>query len=484
MKFINKYAKLVLSIVFISTINKSGLNAQFFANPSFEDEPKLHYPPIEWETCFDNNNTPDVYGGTGPSFSDVTLSATNGKTFVLMRVRKDSTYEDMQTKLLQPVKSGICYKLEIDLAYDEFVTWDLEPTKLCVYGGKEKCRKDQKLIESKPIVNTKWQRFVFDFIPDEDYEYLYFVPEWDGKNLYNGAIIMDNLILHEGWNNYYFVKLDTIVDIGSSFPLRPTQSGSYNWNPKTGLDCYDCKNPIATISDSITYSITISDNQQCGEYIEVFKIGYYCETDSFYMPIEMLDTLLNPDEVIALEPSISMRYLWYPKTGLSCSDCPLPRARVNKTTDYFATLLKPEGCYTIEKFTLRSICDTIPVKNKLDTTLAKNSVIFLHAGSSPEYLWQPAVNIDCYDCSKPQLFVQTPQIYFVSMLNDEGCIYKESFKIGVVDCDTLIKNQFYTALDTTIKPNSPLTLYPTGGQQFYWKPIPGLNCYDCQNPVV
>jgi len=482
---LNQYIILIGLIFILTNVN---CQDDYLINPSFDAEPAINAVADGWEKCNDRDNTPDLYGGIGPSFSEVNLSPTDGNTFVLLRVREDSTYEDIQTKLIKPLRKDECYALAIDLAFDETVSWNLFPSKLSVYGGMNSCKRDQKLFETEPITNENWKNNIYEFIPEDNYEYLSLVPEWVGDELYYGAILIDNLHMYNNLDNSSFSILDTIVDLGSNVLLKASESLEYDWYPKTGLSCYDCQTPTAIITDSITYTVKIKkdSNIQCNYWSEKFKIGYYCETDSFFLPIIKLDTILSPDQPIFLSASYSVRYRWYPKIGLNCDDCRTPIAQVNQKTEYFASLLKPEGCYTVEKFTLRSVCDSQysePIKT-LDTVLAKGSDIYLKADSSSSYLWTPPDYLLCDYCPETKLDVQKSQTYIVTLVDSIGCLYKQSFHVGVVNCDTIVPDEYFIALDTIIKPNEEYVLNPSGGKNFYWIPVPGLNCYECKNPIV
>ena len=61
---------------------------------------------------------------------------------------------------------------------------------------------------------------------------------------------------------------NTIVQLlaGSTYPLQNVSSPdvqTWQWRPKAGLSCYDCRSPIATVNNTSTYIVTVYNTNGC-----------------------------------------------------------------------------------------------------------------------------------------------------------------------------------------------------------------------------
>lgn len=80
----------------------------------------------------------------------------------------------------------------------------------------------------------------------------------------------------------------------------------YTWTPTTGLDNPRIPNPIATISESITYTLTVENLQGC-QTTQVFDIL----VDNIGSQIELQDARICPDKTTILDAGIGFSdYLW------------------------------------------------------------------------------------------------------------------------------------------------------------------------------
>jgi gliding motility-associated-like protein len=393
------------------------------------------------------------------------------------------------------------YVLQLDLARwlnHNGSGWNT-PAKLEIWGGNDSCGKVELLTQIDSVVNTNWDEYVLKFKPSQSYTH-FFLQSNIAKisNPEQGNIEIDNIRLSEDKLNILRQKLDTIVDLDlpdttAKIELVASKSNSYDWIPKKGLSCYTCQNPIATIKDTITYTVSLGASSAYNSFRETFKISYTCEslTRNYDLPDSNF-FLIKPTQPVILTPTPSDSsngiYKWKHIPGLSCYDCQYPEAKVNTTTGFYVYILQKSGCYTTEKFTIHSICNTIDQYKTpiliLDTVVRKSSYVFLNAGISKNYSWLPLSGLNCFNCANPFFVANDQQSYTVKVTDQIGCDFYKKFNIKVLDCDTFPKNKYVTKLDTTVKSFFPVELKPSNALNYKWKPIPGLNCYECINPVA
>lgn len=191
------------------------------SNPSFEDTPRAgtnKFIGIKgWVDCGTrefNESPPDIHteNPNDPIFG-VTKAAKDGKTYLGMVTRENESWESVSQKLSAPLETGKCYTFSIDLARSEtyfsmmqdvtYASDDTQPIQttppskpavLRIWGGINYCPRNQLLAESKPVTNTDWVTYTFEFTPNINtkaisLEAFYKTPVLDP---YFGHILLDN----------------------------------------------------------------------------------------------------------------------------------------------------------------------------------------------------------------------------------------------------------------------------------------------------
>lgn len=273
------YLYICLIIVFILTSGQCF--SQFISNPSFEGPIGFSLLPPGWTVC-DTMSTPDTepYGENG-----VDKPASNGNTYLTLVGRTNpSPYaghtEDVETKLLEPLLIGKCYKFQIDVYLSTTLysdTWDgifyyNNPMILKVYGENALCAKTELFYQSEPIANEDWETIEFYITPTiSNVTYLYLQSVFVQQTPYFGNIQLDNIRLTEITPDDV-IKLDTTLNYGETLALHASNASQYSWSPNIGLSCTDCQNPIANIPYSIIYTAYLTGNTICDNHKEYFII--------------------------------------------------------------------------------------------------------------------------------------------------------------------------------------------------------------------
>ncbi len=122
---------------------------------------------------------------------------------------------------------------------------------------------------------------------------------------------------------------------------------TYTWDAaQQGLSCYDCPNPIATPSDTTTYTVTMVSTEGCTNTATV--------TVNVIPEVDLIDgePTICIGESVALEVTQGTNIMWSPATGLSCTDCPNPTASPDSTTTYTITALINNQCTSTDEITV------------------------------------------------------------------------------------------------------------------------------------
>ena len=156
-------------------------------NPSFEDYPRLGSCAEGWDNCgFDRESPPDIHPVLDSPFR-VSISPSDGKTYVGMVTRDNTSWEAFGQTLETPLKANQAYGFSIDLCrsstyasmgrsketFGNSILYD-KPVKLLIWGGFRIGDRQELLAESAPVENTNWQRYDFVLEAKSAYSYLIF----------------------------------------------------------------------------------------------------------------------------------------------------------------------------------------------------------------------------------------------------------------------------------------------------------------------
>ena len=148
---------------------------------------------------------------------------------------------------------------------------------------------------------------------------------------------------------------DAIAYPEENLPLSAPTGKSYLWIPSKGLSCFECKNPVATITDSIQYIIDLVDSFGCKSKYRVNIKIRNCDTIVSSEETVELDTIINfTTEIPLVSPKSYNGYKWSPAKNLSCSDCQNPLLIINESLDYTVETFDQWRCrlYSVFKVTM------------------------------------------------------------------------------------------------------------------------------------
>jgi hypothetical protein len=173
----------------------------FLENPSFESNPEASVTPEEWESFGPKGESePD----TQPGAFECEKPAYHGNTYLGMVVRDNGTKEAVCQKLSDILGAGKSYGFGIWLAKSDTymskssttgmpANYD-EPCVLRVWAIDKEHDKIEELGNTKLVNHTDWQLYEFTFTPKQPCDRIMLEVDFkDGKNFYNGNILVDDI---------------------------------------------------------------------------------------------------------------------------------------------------------------------------------------------------------------------------------------------------------------------------------------------------
>lgn len=224
--------------------------------------------------------------------------------------------------------------------------------------------------------------------------------------------------------------IDTTVCTGQTvqFPLSDINfisNYNYQWLPTTGLSNPNIPNPIATITDDITYTIIVNNNYGC-QTIRTITIDVQAEPLSVNLGA---DTLICSNNTLLLDPEGSYAsYLWQDaSTDTSFT--------VTQSGTYAVTVSNAIGCNAVDTILVDMATVTPDITGNLSIFYGENTILSL---TSPfdTYLWSNSQ-------TTPTITVDTSGVYTVTVTDENDCTATDQVTITLQYIeDLLIVNAF------------------------------------------
>tara|TARA_Y100000385_G_C13105914_1_gene647766 strand:- start:2664 stop:3905 length:1242 start_codon:yes stop_codon:yes gene_type:complete len=245
----SKLLNIVIAIL-IYTLSFGQGDEIILSNPSFEEVPHQGVSTLDpgirgWYDCgslqFPAESPPDIHPVPSQlydknSYWQVTKEAHDGDTYLGLVVRDNDSWESVSQRLPSTLYAGSCYEVSLFLVQseryisgskelrDKYQSNQLvnytEPAVLRIWAGTGVCGRQEKLAESRPVGNTKWEKNTFKLEPTRDYNYITLEAFYEVPVLfaYNGHILVDNIssIKEIPCNDLYVVE--TKPEIKKSTP--------------------------------------------------------------------------------------------------------------------------------------------------------------------------------------------------------------------------------------------------------------------------
>lgn len=251
-------------------------------------------------------------------------------------------------------------------------------------------------------------------------------------------------------------KNDTAVCTGSAVQLWANGATSYAWSPAASLSNPNIANPIANPLVTTTYRVI-------GTSI--------CNTDTGYVKITVnsITTNISDDTLVCVGSSVPLwatggvTYLWSPATGLSATNIANPIATPGVTTTYSVLITSADGCTNTETVTV-NIQQGLPVPS-ISADMAKCPLdpVILTVSGGASYYWYS--NHTILNPNSNSITVSQPvtTTYYVDVTNVCGTV-TDSVIVSVQ------KPVAASAPDDTICYNDTISLWASGGVNYYWSP--------------
>lgn len=215
-----------------------------------------------------------------------------------------------------------------------------------------------------------------------------------------------------------FVSCDGVgITIGGTDPAKGGQCPyTYAWSPALGLSSGSAANPVATPSQTTTYTLKVTDDRGDTAISQVVVIAAPAPT----LAVNPLDSVCVGDSV-QLSANSNGSINWSPVNGLSCTTCSFPTASPGSTTTYTAIATDANGCQSLPKIVQVKVNSRPTIFTGPDRTICEGDSVSISAFSNSNITWSPVGGLSCTNCSSPKAAPAATTTYTAISTNIKGC---------------------------------------------------------------
>jgi gliding motility-associated-like protein len=218
-------------------------------------------------------------------------------------------------------------------------------------------------------------------------------------------------------------------------PLLPVQLNAaggifFSWQPVTGLSDPTIANPTALVNETITYTVTVTDANNCSAADSVSLTPVEPPVTSV-----SADTAICTGSMVQLFASGGSSYEWHPASGLNNVSIPDPVASPESTTTY-SVFISDGFCYT-DTLQVTVTTEPLPSVNAGEDALVINGSSYSMTAMASEgiYQWLPVEGLSCSDCLNPVASPAQTTTYTLTVTSSPGCSASDEVTL-TLNCGT------------------------------------------------
>ncbi len=263
---------------------------------------------------------------------------------------------------------------------------------------------------------------------------------------------------------------------GDDIQLNASGGITYTWFPVTGLTNPNIADPIATLTDTVTYQVEVISAFGCINY----------DTMTVFVN-QTVPTQAGNDTIICFADSIAIggnptavngtTYQWSPATLVNNPTLANPMVSPSVPTMFYV-LTSNDTCTGLDSVFV-DIHPNTAANAGLDVQICIGDTAQLSASGGIDFLWIPAATLTDDTIANPQAFPTDTTDYIVTITDANACIGTDTVTVIVNPLPTVDAG---TNVDICIGDSIGLTA--TGGDIYAWSPNDSISDSTLFNPLV
>jgi len=268
------------------------------------------------------------------------------------------------------------------------------------------------------------------------------------------------------------------ICIGHSINLNASGGGTYVWSPSTGLSCTTCANPVASPTDTTSYTVTVTSVNGCSNTGTITIDVYTAPLANAGNNVSICKG--SSTTLVATGAGTGGSYLWSPSAGLSSTSIADPVASPTATSTYVVTVSDVAGCSA--SASVKVTVNPLPNANAgSNVTICPDGSTTLNAtggGTGGTYSWSPSSTLTNAHIFDPVATPTVTTIYTVTVTDTNGCSNTSNVTV------TVNIPSASAGPDVSICLESSTTLNAIGGTTYAWSPGTGLSSVTISDPIA
>lgn len=267
-----------------------------------------------------------------------------------------------------------------------------------------------------------------------------------------GCIGSGSVTIHVVGTDSIFIKKDTTICSPQNVQLyaygKIPNTATYQWTPATNLNNANIPNPIATVNQTTTYTLTINFNDNCNTVItQPVTLTLGSVPNNISLTPQSADICAG--DSVVLQANGGSVYKWLNSNGLSCNNCPNPTATPTTNTTYNVVIADENGCGDTLQVPITILPAPTLTISPLQTQIHKGQTVQLNAtGSFETITWTPANNLSNAQSPTPTVIgLEQSTTYIATAQNANGCSTQQNTQIIYVGCNKVV-------IPTAFSPNN------------------------------
>jgi len=268
------------------------------------------------------------------------------------------------------------------------------------------------------------------------------------------------------------------ICVGQSTNMIASGAESYSWSPITALSFITDDTLIASPTDTITYTITGTDSNQCVNDTSIVVN---------VTPLPVISATVSDDSVCTITPTTlsvtgAVNYIWGPTSNMIGANTANPVVSPVSTTTYVVTATGPNGCQALDTV-LVVVFDIPNYSAGSDTAICAGDTFQLNASGGATYIWNNGNLLSDPNIPNPNCFPTVGGFFRVTITDTNGCSFKDNMFVTVnpKPAARAGANVSVCKADTIQVGGNPTG--PTGST-FSWTPVAQVLNPTASNPYV
>jgi hypothetical protein len=212
---------------------------------------------------------------------------------------------------------------------------------------------------------------------------------------------------------------DKEICTGGNVQLQASGGTTYSWSPATGLSATNVANPVASPTETTTYTVTVTNADGCTGTDQVVVNVNTAPTASISVNGS---TSLCAGGSVSLEANAGTGYTYqWLRSGSIINNATGNTYSATTAGDYTVIVENTAGCSTTSAAVKVAVAPVVTASAGADKEICTGENVQLQASGGTTYSWAPATGLSATNIANPIASPTTTTTYTVIVTNADGC---------------------------------------------------------------